>query len=160
MRLFSLRKNNPVKGDTLPGLVLYDDLGEPFDTQELKNKWHVLYFYPKDNTRGCTKQGMSFSTLLPQFRKAGAEVIGISTDNLQSHQNFKKNHNLSQTLLSDPGGKLAQALGVRIFFGMCTRDCVVINPEGKIDSIFRGVSPGKSPNEILAYLQEQTNPKL
>jgi thioredoxin-dependent peroxiredoxin len=153
MTLFSIKRSNIRPGDSLPEVIIPDDRGNDFNTANLKDKWYVLYFYPKDNTPGCTRQCKGFSMLTKEFEEAGAEVIGISRDKPGTHQEFRKKHNLTHRLLSDRKGKFAIALGVRILFGMCSRDTIVVNTEGKIDRIFRGVNPSANPGQVLDYLK-------
>jgi peroxiredoxin Q/BCP len=92
--------------------------------------------------------------MLDEFHEANAEVIGISTDSEESHQKFRDKKEVKVRLLTDPGGEIAQKFGVKIVFGMCARDTVLINPQGTIEKIFKGVNPKANPGEVLSYIQE------
>ncbi|WP_010477709.1 peroxiredoxin [Thermococcus zilligii] len=102
-------------------------------------RWTVLYFYPKDNTPGCTAEAMEFTELLPEFEKLGVQVIGVSRDSPKSHHRFKEKHGLKVKLLSDPSAGLHRALGAwgkkkgygREYEG-AIRSTFILNPEGEI----------------------------
>jgi len=98
-------------GDQMPATTLVGDAGRA-DLRERIGKPLVVYFYPKDETYGCTKEACAFRDHYEDFVAAGAEVIGISRDDAASHASFQKNHRLPFTLLSDPGGRVAVAWGV------------------------------------------------
>ncbi|MES0489071.1 MAG: peroxiredoxin [Leptospirales bacterium] len=115
-------------------------------------KWTVLYFYPMDDTPGCTTQAKTFTSLYDEYDKAGIVVFGVNMDSVESHRKFKEKHALKVTLLSDPKGNLARDFGVNIILGMCSRDAVIIDPHGRVDAIHRGVSPKGSPYEIIEYI--------
>lgn len=127
--------------------------GETFG--DYKGKWLVLYFYPKDNTPGCTQEAKTFSSMIKDFQEQDAEVIGVSADSEENHQKFREKHDLQVKLLSDPDGKLAKKFGIRILFGMCARDTVLINPEGKVEAIYKGVNPKAGPEQVLNYIQNE-----
>jgi len=141
--------------DPAPALQAPDEQGQVVALEKLRGQWVVLFFYPHDDTPGCTRQAKEFSRLLPEFRKVGAQVYGISTQTAESHQAFKKKHALTVPLLVDPEGKWAAAFGVKRFAGMCSRDVVVISPEGKIALFRQGVSPDTSAEEVLRWLRAQ-----
>lgn len=117
----------------------------------------VVYFYPKDETPGCTAQACSFRDSYDDFKEAGAEVIGISSDGTGSHEGFATNHQLQFVLLSDPIGKVRKAYGAYDMFGMIPgRVTFVINKEGKVIHKFDSqLSPTKHIKESLAILQKQ-----
>ncbi|ASJ00494.1 peroxiredoxin [Thermococcus gorgonarius] len=102
-------------------------------------RWTVLYFYPKDNTPGCTTEAKEFTELLPEFEKLGVQVIGVSRDSPKSHQRFKEKHGLKVKLISDPNAELHRALGAwgkkksygREYEG-AIRSTFILNPEGEI----------------------------
>ncbi len=140
-------------------LQVKDEKGQIISWEKLRGSWVVLFFYPHDDTPGCTRQAKEFSRLLPEFEKQGARVYGVSTQSAESHRAFQKKHGLTVSLLVDQDGKLSDFFGVKRFMGMCSRDIVVINPEGKVALVRTGVSPENSPKEILAWLQSQTSGK-
>jgi peroxiredoxin Q/BCP len=123
---------------------LRDKLGKPL----------VVYFYPKDETYGCTIEACAFRDSYEDFLAAGADVIGISRDDAASHESFKQNHRLPFTLLSDPGGKVASAWGVKGRFGLGGRVTYVFDAAGtlrhKFDSAIRF---GKHVDEALAVVK-------
>jgi peroxiredoxin Q/BCP len=101
-------------GDTAPDFSLVDPDGNPVQLSGSKAKYKVVYFYPKDDTSGCTKEAIDFTPLKPEFEKLGAEVIGISPDSSKSHAKFRDKHGLKVTLLADPEKKAIQAYGAWI----------------------------------------------
>ena len=148
--LFNFSSGEIEEGQDVTNLALSDD----YSIKDFKGRWLVLYFYPKDGTPGCTKEAETFTSMIDQFHDQGAEVIGVSTDSEESHQKFKEKHNLKVHLLSDPGGKLARKFGIKIIFGMCSRDTVLINPQGKVEGIYKGVNPKGSPQKMLDYIKD------
>jgi peroxiredoxin Q/BCP len=104
-------------GDAMPEATLAGETG-PVQLRERLGKTLVIYFYPKDETYGCTKEACSFRDSYEDFVAAGADVIGISRDDAASHASFKQHHRLPFTLLSDPGGKIASAWGVKASLGL------------------------------------------
>jgi peroxiredoxin Q/BCP len=104
-------------GDPMPDVTLPGDAG-PVQLRERLGKTLVVYFYPKDETFGCTKEACSFRDAYEDFVAAGADVIGISRDDATSHASFREHHRLPFTLLSDPGGKIASAWGVKSTLGV------------------------------------------
>lgn len=102
------------KGDTIPSFELKDDKGDVFRSDDHVGKHAlVIYFYPKDETKGCTLEACSFRDAYQDFQDAGAEVVGISSDSIKRHQKFRQNHRLPFILLSDPGRKVAKQFGVK-----------------------------------------------
>lgn len=125
--------------DYLDVRVLDED-GEERPLKELVlGKWTVLYFYPKDNTPGCTTEAKEFTELLPEFEKLGVQVIGVSRDSPKSHRRFKEKHGLGVKLVSDPNAELHKALGAwgkkksygREYEG-AIRSTFILNPDGEI----------------------------
>ena len=99
-------------GTVAPDFTLPDQDGQPHTLSDYHGQKVVLYFYPKDNTSGCTKQACAFRDLYPQFREAGAVVLGVSKDTVASHKKFQQNHGLPFTLLSDPQFQVIKAYDV------------------------------------------------
>jgi Peroxiredoxin len=131
---------------------LLNEEGKPVQLSQYRGKWVVLYFYPKADTPGCTMQGKEYSRLYDKFLSNNAVVFGVSTDDVPAIKRFKEKYNFRHSLLSDPKGEVAKAYGVKLFFGMCSRDTVLINPEGKVEKIYRGVDPKGDPNQVLSYI--------
>jgi peroxiredoxin Q/BCP len=143
-------------GDAMPETTLVGDAGS-VKLRDRIGKPLVVYFYPKDETYGCTKEACAFRDQYEDFVAAGAEVIGISRDDAASHANFKTNHKLPFTLLSDPGGKVAEAWGVRGALGMPGRVTYVFDKAGvvrhRFDSMIRF---GKHVDEALDVVKRLT----
>ena len=99
-------------GTTAPDFTLPDQNGKNHSLKEYRGKKVILYFYPKDNTPGCTKQARGYSDLLPQIEEKGAIVLGVSKDSVVSHKRFEEKQNLSITILSDPERKVIEAYDV------------------------------------------------
>lgn len=126
-------------GDKAPGLGLNEQNGNSIDLDEYKGKWIVLYFYPKDNTSGCTLEAIDFTSELGDFEKLNVKIIGVSPDSIKSHQNFISKHDLGIRLLSDPEHSVLVNYGAwqnknvygREFMGV-VRSTFLIDPEGKI----------------------------
>ncbi len=122
------------EGDAVPAVSFTRADGSSVDMKELVGqRTIVLYFYPKDETAGCTAEACSFRDQYEDFKTAGADVIGVSADDAASHEAFKKKHRLPFTLLTDPKGVAAKAFGVKKTFGLIAgRVTFVIDRSGKI----------------------------
>lgn len=125
-------------GDPAPDFTLPTQTGEPFSFHDLLGKSAiVLYFYPKDETRGCTMEACSFRDSYEVFKDAGAEVVGISSDSVESHQKFAQKHRLPFTLLSDKSGTVRKLFGVSSILGLLPqRVTYIIDKQGIIRHIF------------------------
>ena len=126
----------------------------------LKGRTVVLYFYPKDNTPGCTTEGADFAAAHRKFDKAGAVVLGVSRDSLKSHESFKAKLGFPFELISDPQEKLCEAFGVMKMKNMygkqvrgVERSTFVIDGEGKLRRDWRGVKVAGHVDEVLAFVQ-------
>ena len=153
-------KNTLKAGDKAPLFALSADGGGEVSLSGLKGKTIVLYFYPKDDTSGCTAEAIAFSADAKAFKQAGAVVIGISRDSVASHDKFKAKHKLAVTLAADEDTEIAQAYGVwveksmygRRYMGM-ERATFLIDGKGVIRNIWRKVKvPGHSA-EVLASVK-------
>ncbi|MGC8622560.1 MAG: peroxiredoxin [Candidatus Micrarchaeia archaeon] len=133
--------------------------GKKHSLSEFKGKFLVLYFYPKDNTPGCTIEANEFNNKLEEIRKLGAEVIGVSKDSIDSHCKFRDKHNLKFLLLSDPDSSVIKkygAYGNRGIFGEGTlRNTCVIGKDGRIIKVFEKVSPKGHAEEVIKLLKAQ-----
>jgi len=125
-------------GEHAPDLELSNAAGAPVKLSDFAGKkCVVLYFYPKDDTPGCTVEACSFRDAYDVFTEAGAEVIGVSSDSVSSHDAFAKKHRLPMTLLSDPGGKVRDQYGVKSTLGLFPgRVTFVIDKEGVVRHAF------------------------
>lgn len=141
-------------GDPLPDTTLAGPDG-PVQLRERVGKPLVVYFYPKDETYGCTKEACAFRDQYEDFVGAGAEVIGVSRDDAASHDRFKAHHRLPFTLLSDPGGQVARAWGARGKLGLPGRVTFVFDKQGvlrhRFDSMIRF---GKHVDEALEVVKQ------
>jgi thioredoxin-dependent peroxiredoxin len=143
-------------GKKAPDFVLPDDNGESVRLSKLKGRPVVVYFYPKDDTSGCTQEAKDFSCLADEFAFAGAELVGISPDSLVSHQKFKTKHELSLRLLSDEQKKAAEAYEVwveksmygRKYMGV-ERSTFLIDKSGKLVKSWRKVKIPGHAEEVL-----------
>ncbi len=126
------------QGDKIPEFEIPDQTGETFRSESLKGKKCVIFFYPKDETPGCTKEACAFRDAYEDFQKADAEVIGISSDGIKTHQSFISNHNLPFTLLSDEDKSVRKMFGVPSnLLGLIPgRVTYVVNSEGIVEYIF------------------------
>ena len=138
-------------GDKLPHFTAVKQDGTVFDSNSIQNKPVVIYFYPKDNTPGCTTQACSFRDAYQDFQDLGAEVIGVSGDSVSSHQNFQQKHKLPFVLLSDSDRKLRKLFGVpTALFGLIPgRVTYVFDAFGKAIYIFDNMS---AKNHIIKAL--------
>lgn len=144
-------------GDIVPNFTAKDSHGEVFESQSvLGRKPLVIYFYPKDNTPGCTTEACSFRDQYEDFAALGAEVIGISSDSVKSHQKFANKHHLPFILLSDEDKKLRHIFGVRdTLFGLLPgRVTYVIDKNGVVILIFDSMNAGKHIPKALETVKE------
>jgi peroxiredoxin Q/BCP len=142
-----------------PDFTLESDQGEEVSLSSFRGDKVVLYFYPKDDTPGCTKEACSFRDDYSQFTLKKAVVIGVSPDPEESHQQFRAKYNLPFYLLSDPDHEVAEmygAWGEKTVFGKTRegilRSTFIIDEEGKITKVFRNVKPEGHAAEVLEYL--------
>lgn len=148
-------------GDKAPDFSLPDQEGEIHSLKEQKGKWVLLYFYPKDDTPGCTKEACSVRDNFPKFKKLGLTVFGVSVDSVKSHAKFVKKYELPFTLLADENKELVNAYGVwakKKFMGReymgTNRWSFLIDPTGKIVKIYEDVKPDKHVEEVLADMKD------
>lgn len=146
-------------GEKAPNFTLQDKDGKDISLSDFIGKKVVLYFYPKDNTPGCTRQACAFAGAYQDFKNKNVEVIGISKDSTASHQKFAEKYNLPFVLLSDPELKAIQAYGVwqekklygKVSMGV-VRTTFIIDENGNIEKIMPKVKPDTNAAEILAGL--------
>ena len=151
-------------GDRIPDLPLSLSSGSHAALADYAGHWLVLYFYPKDSTPGCTTEGLDFNALLPKFKRAGAQVLGVSKDSLKSHQNFCAKQGFTFELVSDSDGALCDAFGVvqlkklygREYMGI-VRSTFLIDPAGVICQQWQPVKIAGHAQAVLDALKaEQT----
>ena len=143
-------------GDKIPNFKLNDANGNLFDSSSLLGKPAVIYFYPKDNTAGCTAQACSFRDQYEDFKDLGAAVIGISSDSILSHQKFSKQYKLPFILLSDASKKIRKLFGVPTgMFGLIPgRVTYVADKEGVIKMIFDSMMPKNHISNALKAIKK------
>jgi len=147
-------------GSKAPEFTLMDKDGKAVSLSDFRGKKVVLYFYPKDNTPGCTRQACAFGGTYEEFRNLNAVVIGVSKDSVASHQKFAEKYDLPFVLLSDPERKAIEAYGVwqekknygKVSMGV-VRSTFVIDENGVIEKVMPKVKPDTNAEEILAYLK-------
>lgn len=147
------------ENDTAPDFTLPDEMGQMHSLSEFKGKVVVLYFYPKDDTPGCTKEACGFRDNFSQITEKGAIVIGVSKDSPKTHEKFKIKYNLPFILLADEKAeviKLYNCWGTKNMYGKkvegTLRRTFIIDKEGKIKKIFDKVTPEGHAQEILNYI--------
>ena len=139
-----------------PNFALYDAHEHLHQLSDYQDYWLVIYFYPKDNTPGCTKEACALRDDKEAFASLNTKVVGISTDSSKSHLNFSQKQSLSFTLLADPEGKVSADYGALFKLGpikFCKRHSFIIDPSGKIAKIYRKVSPRFHSQELLQDLR-------
>jgi len=147
------------EGDLAPAFTASTSGGGKISLSDLKGKNVILYFYPRDNTPGCTKEACAFRDEFAQFRKKGAVVLGVSTDSIKSHAKFVEKFKLPFPLLADEDKAIVKAYGVwgeKKFMGVkyqgVHRVTFLIGPDGRIKKIWPKVKPADHANEILEFL--------
>ena len=146
-------------GTVAPDFALPDQDGNMHTLSDYRGQKVVLYFYPKDNTAGCTKQACSFKALMPQFSENGAVILGVSKDSVASHKRFEEKYGLPFTLLSDEEKTVIQAYDVwkekknygKVSMGV-VRTTYLIDENGLIEKVMPKVKPDTNAAEILQYL--------
>ena len=144
-------------GDDAPIFSLPDSEGQQVNLIDYKNKWVVLYFYPKDDTPGCTKEACQFRDDFKMLETLGAKVIGVSVDDSFSHKKFAEKYNLPFPLLSDASGEVADRYGALnnfLVIKLAKRYTYLINPQGKIAKIYLSVDTSKHSQEIIEDLKK------
>ncbi len=150
------------EGDPAPDFALPDEDGNIVKLSDSRGRFAVIYFYPKDDTPGCTKEALEFSALKPQFESLGTVIFGISPDGTKAHAKFRTKHALDVTLLSDEQKAAIEAFGVwtqkkmygRAYMGV-ERSTFLIGPDGKIVRCWRGVKVPGHAAEVLDALKKR-----
>lgn len=153
------QNDDPILGNMAPPFCLPDSQGNEVCLGQYRGKWVVLYFYPRDNTPGCTLEALSFNAALESFAELGAQVLGVSADTPDSHQKFADRHNLQILLLSDTSHHVLEAYHSwqpKKIFGKdvlgTQRDTFLIDPEGRVVEVWRKVSPKGHADEVRTSL--------
>ena len=154
-------RNIPETGKKAPAFTLKNQKDEKVKLSDFDGKWKVLYFYPKDDTPGCTTEACEFTDGIRKFDKLDAVVLGVSPDSVESHQKFIKKHNLKLTLLSDPDHKVMEkygAWGTKNMYGKISegviRSTFIIDPEGKIAHSWAKVKAAGHAEKVREKIEE------
>ncbi len=144
------------EGDAAPEFDLPADGGGRVRSADLKGKPYVIYFYPKDDTPGCTKEAIGFSCVYDRFKAAGVELVGVSKDGVKSHDRFKQKHGLAFPLASDEAGGVVEAFGAWVEKSMygkkymgVDRSTFLVGPDGKVVKAWRKVAVPGHVEEVL-----------
>ena len=140
----------PDQGEKFPDVHFITESGEEVEAGDLTGRQTVLYFYPKDDTPGCTAEACSFRDRMGDYEQAGIKVYGVSLDPPESHRQFREKHHLNFPLLTDEDGKASEALGILGERGYAQRTTFLLDPEGKVSHVYPEVSPETHADEILA----------
>jgi peroxiredoxin Q/BCP len=147
----------PAAGSVAPAFTLPDQNGKRVSLADYRGKWVVLYFYPKDGTPGCTTEACEFRDNIFAFREAGAVILGVSVDDVESHKEFATEHRLPFTLLADSEKQVARAYGVlhRMLgvMELARRETFIVDPQGRIAKHYREVDAGSHSKQVLADLK-------
>ncbi len=154
-------KDIPKMGQTAPDFTAPDQNGNLVSLADFQSQWLVLYFYPKDDTPGCTVESKDFTEYEKEFSALGAQILGVSTDSEKSHCKFIQKHNLSIQLLSDPNHQVCEAYGVwqlKKFMGKeymgVVRSTFLIDPEGNLAYVWSNVKVKGHAQAVLAQLKQ------
>ena len=143
----------PTAGQPAPAFKLQDQDGKWHSLSDYRGKWVALYFYPKDDTPGCTMQACSFRDNVFAFDKEGAVILGVSVDDVASHKKFAEKHGLPFTLLADADKAVSKSYGVlKTYMGvmeMARRDTFIIDPQGRIAKHYESVDPDTNSKIVL-----------
>ncbi len=155
----ALGDEQPQAGETAPEFELPDQTGRLHSLEDYRDQWVVLYFYPKDETPGCTAEACEFRDNIFAFKRLNAQVLGVSLDDVESHKDFAENHGLPFPLLADTEGRAADAYGVKTrMFGMTVakRQTFLIDPNGRVAIHYETVKPATHAEEIITDLEALT----
>ncbi len=145
-----------VVGQPAPEFELPDQDGQLHSLEDYRDRWVVLYFYPKDGTPGCTTEACEFRDNIFAFGKMNVQILGVSLDDVESHKRFAEEHGLPFPLLADPEGTAAEAYGVKTKFAGMTlakRQTFIIDPDGNLAKHYEKVKPATHSAEVLAELE-------
>ena len=147
-------------GDPAPAFTLNDQSGKTHSLEDFQGKWLVLYFYPKDDTPGCTTEACEFRDNIFAYKDLNAQILGVSLDDLESHKAFAEEYGLPFPLLADVEGLAATSYGVKTrMLGMTVakRQTFIIGPDGVIAKHYEKVDPQKHSAQVLTDLKELVN---
>lgn len=144
----------PALDSEAPNFDLKDHMGQVVRLADLRGQWVVLYFYPKDDTPGCTKEACAFRDAWKSYESAGVAVLGVSNDSAASHREFQKKHTLPFPLVADESGAVAASYGVsKKLFGY-ERVTFLVGKDGRVAHVWPDVDPGVHARDVLAEVQK------
>ncbi len=153
----AVRADVPAVGQPAPAFQSVDQDGKPVALSDYRGKVVVLYFYPKDETPGCTTEACSFRDGYAAIQATGAVILGVSADTVASHKAFAAKYHLPFRLVADPHRRIIDAYGVRMpVLGWAKRTTFIIDKAGVVRKVFRGVNPAGHAQEVLAALKSLT----
>lgn len=146
----------PAEGSKAPDFTLQSQEGKTVSLKDFRGQWVVLYFYPKDMTKGCTIEAHNFQRDLAQYEAKKAAIVGVSADNIDSHQQFCTKESLTFKLLADPDKKVIAEYGSVMAQNpnYAARNTFIIDPKGVIRKVYTGVKPNEHSEEVLTALSE------
>jgi len=149
-------RNLPKVGDAASDFELADQHGKVRRRNEFLGKWLVLYFYPRDDTPGCTEQAARYRDAMRELETLGAKVCGVSVDDGESHAAFSRKYNLPFALLADRKGEVAKRYGSLRDFGLlkfAKRNTFLIDPQGRVAKVYLGVNPARNTQDVATDLK-------
>jgi peroxiredoxin Q/BCP len=147
-------------GDDAPAFELLDQHSRVHKLSDYRGQWLVLYFYPRDDTPGCTTEACEFRDDVFMLKRMGVALLGISTDDVKSHQEFAEKYHLPFSLLSDPDGEVAREYGSLTNLGLlkfAKRHTFVIDPDNRVAKVYRNVQPKTHSDQVIADLKALRN---
>lgn len=134
-------------------ITLHDQANTPHTLADYRGRPLVLYFYPRDGTPGCTREACAFRDAWSRYTEANVQVVGVSTDDVESHREFAEEHEIPFPLLADEDAALAEAFGVKRHLGMASRVTFLVDAEGIVRGVIEDVDPGVHADEVLAQVR-------
>jgi peroxiredoxin Q/BCP len=156
------RGSAPGAGSNAPEFNLPSQEGNLVSLKDLRGRWVVLYFYPKDQTPGCTREAHNFQLDQSKYAERNAVILGVSVDSVDSHKKFCAQEGLNFKLLADQKGEVSRAYGSLTNLGFvkfAARNTFLIDPNGRISKAYRGVDPARHSEEVLAALDQMQKPR-
>jgi len=151
----------PAEGSSAPDFTLPSQEGSQVSLKDYRGKWVVLYFYPKDQTPGCTREAHNFQADQAKYDRHNAAILGVSVDSVDSHKKFCTKEGLNFKLLADTGGQVSSAYGSLtnlVFAKFASRHTFLVDPKGKIAKAYTSVNPERHSEEVLAALDQLQKP--
>ena len=152
-----IANDQPMPGAAAPEFELSDQNGQLHSLEDYRDQWVVLYFYPKDDTPGCTTEACEFRDNIFAFKDLNAQILGVSLDGVESHKAFAEEYGLPFPLLADVEGEVSAAYGVKTRMGgmiVAKRQTFIVAPDGSIAKHYEKVSPDEHSRQVLADLEE------